>query len=129
MGLRAKGGAARERGGDVPLCWHQGRHPLQDEAEQAGGRAACRQVQGNACLQFDDPPGDLDQPIAQCVELGAVPRGASRQGSAQRPYQPVGGAMQEKAELVGGGLGAGRAVGGKVGLPALMWFSAWPRAQ
>jgi hypothetical protein len=37
--------------------------------------------------------------------------------------------MQEQAELIGGSAGARGAVGGEVGLQALMWFSACPRAQ
>ena len=56
--------------------------------------------------QLGDPRGDLDEGQTQRVELGIAPeRGLGRQ-SAQRVQEPVGGGVDQQAELVGCGLGA-----------------------
>ena len=81
-------------------------------------------VQGDAGLHLDDAGGDLDQAQPQGVELGAPPRRAFGQGGAQGPHRPVGAGVQEQPELIGGGAGAGGAVGGEVAFHALIWFSA-----
>lgn len=76
-------------------------------------------MEGDTGLQLDDTAGDLDQPETEGVELRAAPLRLLRQGRPQRPHEPVGAAVQEEAELIGGGLRAGGAVGCEVGLPGL----------
>ena len=77
-----------------------------------------------------DANGELDQAQAQGIELGDAPARASRHQRAQGPHQPVGAGMQKQAQLVGARRwqqevrSAARWV-----FHALMWFSAWPRAQ
>jgi hypothetical protein len=57
-------------------------------------------------LHLGDPGGDLDQGEADGVELGIAPeRGLGRQ-TAQGVQEPVGGGVDQQAELVGGGAGA-----------------------
>ena len=52
-------------------------------------------------LHLGDPGGDLDQREPERVELGVAPeRGLGRQ-AAQRVQQPVGGGVDQQAELVG----------------------------
>ena len=92
-----------------------------DEARQAveDGSQDCLagtgrwQMQPNLGFHLDHARRDLDQPKAQRVELRDPPGRALWHGGAQGPHQPIGAGMQEQAELIGGRLGAGRAVGGK----------------
>ena len=70
-------------------------------------------------LQLDHTRGDLDQAKAQGVELRHPPRRAFGHQRAQAPHQPIRAGMQKQPELVGGCLGAGGAIGGKVRLPRL----------
>ena len=80
-------------------------------------------------FQFDDAGGDLDEAQAQRVELKGAPDGAPGHGGAQAPHQPVGAGVEEQAKLVGGGLGAGCAIGGEVGFPGFdVVFSLAPPA-
>src|ERR671910_197100 len=70
-------------------------------------------------LHLGDAGGDFDQRETDRVELGVTPeRGLGRQ-AAQRVQQPVGGGVEQQAELVGRGAGARRAVGGEVQLVCL----------
>ena len=70
-------------------------------------------------VHLGDPGGDLDQREPDRVELGVAPeRGLGRQ-AAQRVQQPVGGGVDQQAELVGRGAGAGGPVGGEVQLVRL----------
>ena len=50
------------------------------------------------------------------VELGDAPHRALRRRDAKSPHHPIGAGMEKEPELVGGRLGAGRAVGGQMGL-------------
>jgi hypothetical protein len=81
--------------------------------------SARRQVDLYLRFQLDDAGGDLDQAQSQGVELHDTPGGALGHQPAQRPQQPISAGVQEEAELIGLGLGAGGAVGGKVVLPRL----------
>jgi len=76
------------------------------------------QVQLDLSFHLDDSHGELDQAQPQRVELRGAPGRAARHERAQAPHQPVGGPVQERAELVGGGLHARGAVGSEVALPA-----------
>jgi len=75
-------------------------------------------VQLDLGFEFNDAHSQLDHAQPQRVELGCAPRRAAGHERAQAPHQPVGGPVQEQAELVGGGFRARGAVGGEVTLPA-----------
>ena len=81
------------------------------------GGTCRRQMQPDLGFQLDHTGRHLDQPKAQGVELLDAPGRALWHGGAQSPEQPVSASMQEQAGLIGGGLAAGRAVGGEMGLP------------
>jgi len=74
-------------------------------------------------LDAGDHLGDatchLDQVKADRVELGIAPERCAGRQIPQVQHQPVGGGVDQEAELVGGGLGARGAVGGKVQLVRL----------
>jgi hypothetical protein len=102
--------------------WSDRRHArqsLEQQADDGSGGTGARQVDGDPGLHLDDAGGDLDEAQAQGVELGAPPGRAAGQRGAQGPQKPVGAGVQEQAELVGGGAGAGSSVGSEVGLPRL----------
>jgi hypothetical protein len=116
-GLGLKGwawfGARRPRGSGRAL----GGAGEPDEAGLVG--VGARQSDLDPGDQFGDPGGNLDQGEAQGVELGGAPeRGLGRQ-AAERVQEPVGGGVDQQPELVGGGPGAGGAVGGEVQLVRL----------
>ncbi len=48
------------------------REPLEQQAHDGRGGAGARQVDGDPGLHLDDAGGDLDEPQAQRVELGAA---------------------------------------------------------
>ena len=96
-----------------------GDQAAEDEVEDRLIGRAGRQMDLDLGFHLDDAGGDLDQPQPQRVELGDPPgRGPGHQ-CAQAPQQPIGAGVQEQPELVGSGLGARGAVGGKVGFPGL----------
>ena len=70
-------------------------------------------------LHLDDAGGDFDEAQAQGVELGDAPHRALRHRLAQTPHQPVGAGVQEQPKLIGGGLGAGGAIGRQMRLEGL----------
>ena len=74
-------------------------------------------MQPDLGFQFDHARRDLNKSKAQRIELRDPPGRALWHAGAQGPKQPVGPGMQEQAELIGGRLAAGRAVGGEMGLP------------
>src|SRR5712691_7272083 len=82
-------------------------------------RVGGRQGNFDAGDQFGDAPGDLDQAEADGVELGVVPERCPGRQAAQGQHQPVRGGVDQQPELVGGGLGAGGAVGSKMQLVSL----------
>ena len=71
----------------------------------------------NHGLHLDNAGGDLDEAQAQRVELGDAPHRAFRHRDAKSPHQPIGAGGEEEAELIGGRLGAGRAIRRQMGLP------------
>ena len=78
-----------------------------------------RQGDLDAGDHLGDAPGHLDQAEADRIELGIAPERCPRRQAAQAQQQPVGGGVDQQAELVGGRLGAGGAVGGEVQLVRL----------
>ena len=71
---------------------------------------AGRQRDLDAGGHLGDAGGDLEQRDADGVELGIAPERQLRRQATQRQHQPVGGGVDHQAELVGGRLGAGRAI-------------------
>src|SRR5260370_37164560 len=92
---------------------------VEDAAEDRLIGGARRQVDLDLLVQFDDAGGDLDEAQPQSVELHDAPGRAFGHQPAHRPEEPVGTGVKEEAELVGGGLMAGGAVGGEMVLPRL----------
>src|SRR6202140_4890170 len=107
-------------GGTTPRC---SRRQLGDLAGEHGEadlvRVGGRQGDFDAGDHLGDAPGHLDQAEADRVELGVAPERCPGRQPAQAQHQPVGGGVDQEAELVGGGLGARGAVGGKVQLVRL----------
>ncbi len=66
-----------------------------------------------------DAGGDFDQTQPDRVELRLAPERGARGQGAQAQQQPIGGGVDHQAELVGGGLAAGGAVGSEVQLVRL----------
>ena len=95
----------------------EARYSAEDGSQDSLVGTRRRQMQPDLGFHLNDARRDLDQPQAQGVELRHPPGRASWHGGAQSPEQPVGPGMQEQAELIGGRLAAGRAVGGEMGLP------------
>ena len=84
---------------------------LAGEHRKAGlVREGGRQGDPDAGDHFGDAPGDLDQAEADRVELCVAPERCRGCQSAQVQQQPVGGGVDQQAELVGGGLAARGAV-------------------
>src|SRR5215212_1543991 len=75
-------------------------------------RVAGGQMEANPIGELPDPAADLEQPQAQGIHLSA---GGISPGepAAQGVQQPVGGGMQEQAELVRPEAVVGQAVGGQ----------------
>ena len=70
-------------------------------------------------VTISDARGDLDQTEPDRIELRLAPEGCAGRQAAQAQHQPVGGGVDQQAELVGGRLAARGAVGGKVQLMRL----------
>ena len=109
------------------LCWgirpRHSRRQLGNTADEIGEaglvRKGGRQGHLDAGDHLGDAPGDFDQTEPDRVELSVAPeRGAGRQAT-QVQHQPVGGRMDQEAELVGRCLAARGAVGGEVQLVRL----------
>ena len=62
---------------------------------------------------------DLDQAKTDRIELGVAPEGGAGCQPAQGQQQPIGGGVEQQPELVSGGLGARRTIGGEVELVRL----------
>ena len=71
-----------------------------------------------------DAGGELEEPEADCGELGPGERVSLRDGVAHGEDQPIGGGVKDEAHLIGGGGSAAGAVGGKLGLVQL--DQVWP---
>ena len=115
------GVAPRGLSGDVPP--RRLRRQLGDapgEIDKAGLiRKGGGQSELDAGDHFRDPPGDFDEAKADGVELGIAPERGPRRQSAQGQHQPVGGGVDQEAELIGRGLGARGTAGGEVQLVRL----------
>jgi hypothetical protein len=95
------------RRGTVPrFSGDQARQAVEDDAKDRLIGGARRQV-------------DLDEAQPQSVELHDAPGRAFGHQPAHRPEEPIGTSVKEEAELVGGGLMTGCAVGGEMVLPRL----------
>ena len=100
--------------GWVPGCGHTARRSGDEpgEARRDDGKDFLdREHQGqgdpNAIGRFGDLGDELDQPVAESVELGHAPGRALRHEALERPEQPIGGPMQKESDLVGAGSRAG----------------------
>jgi hypothetical protein len=82
-------------------------------------RDGARQGDFDAGDHLGDAGGDFDQTEPDRVELGVAPERGARCQAAQAQQQPVGGGVDQEAELVGCRLAAGGAVGGEVQLVRL----------
>jgi len=105
------------RGITPRLSGDETRQAVKQHGEDRLTGGAGWQVDLDLGFQFDDAGGEFDQAQPQGVELHDAPDRAFGHDAAHRPQQPIGAGVQEQAELVGFGLVAGGAVGGKVGLP------------
>lgn len=111
---------AAEGFGRGTLPWRSGdqtRQALQHQAQDRLVGTGAGQMQHHPGLQFDDAGGELHQAQAERVELRHAPGRALWHHAAQRPHEPIGAEVQEQAQLVGRGTGAGRAIGGEVPFP------------
>ena len=78
---------------------------------------------------LDHPGADLEQALAEGRELGPGERHPARHRIAEREHQPVGGGVQDEAELVGQRALAGGPVGGELdAMPLDQVFRLSPRA-
>jgi len=107
----------------------QARQAVEDDAKDRLIGRARRQVDLDLLFQFDDAGGDFDEAQPQSVELHDAPGRAFGHQSVHRPEEPVGTGVKKEAELLGGGLMAGGAVGSEMVLPrldvVLRHFVAW----
>ena len=87
-----------------------------DDGEDILDREHRGQGDSNAIDRFGDLGDELDQPVAQRVELDHAPGRALRHEALERPEQPIGGPMQKEPDLVGAGSRAGGPIGGQVKL-------------
>src|SRR5712671_4876388 len=81
--------------------------------------ARMMEQQRRLCIPHDDAGSDLDQTKADRCELCSRQRRALRSGAAHGKHKPVGGGVQDQAELVGFGIAAGGAVGSELALVQL----------
>ena len=81
-------------------------------------RECLRQVQGDAPDRALDPPGDLEQALAQGPDLGGADRRGARMGL-QHLAQDIGRRGEQQTELVGREARATRAIHGH---PVLQFF-------
>jgi len=98
---------------DLPRPGNQAQHRRLADAvgSDQAHRAAGWQSDLDAGDHLGNAPGNLDQAQADRVELGIAPEGFPGRLVAQGQHQPVGGGVDQQAELVGGGLGARGAIG------------------
>ena len=113
MGLRGRVpgcGHTAQRSGDEPG------EACRDDGEDILDREHRGQGDPNAIGRFGDLGDELDQPVAQGVELDHAPGRAFWHEALEGPEQPIGGAMQKEPDLVGAGSRAGGPIGGQVKL-------------
>ena len=114
-GLRGRvpgGGHMARRSGDEPG------EARRDDGEDILDREHRGQGNSNAIGRFGDLGDELDQPVAQGVEL--APGRALRHEALERPEQPIGGPVQKEPDLIGAGSRAGSPIGGQVKLQQVL---------
>jgi len=100
--------------------WSCGAEPSGECAED-GAIGACRgQKDSDAGGPLHDARSDLDQAKAHCGELCIGQLRACGYRVAHGEHEPVGGGVQDQAELVGFGIAAGGAVGSELALVQLV---------
>src|SRR6266508_924180 len=80
-------------------------------AKECSIRTSAGQRDANARSTFHDTSGDLDETQSEGCELGAEQRRALWHRLARGEHEPVGGGVQNQAELVGLGIAARGAIG------------------
>ena len=88
-------------------------------AQQIRLGTGSREGEADPACGLSDASPELEQPEADRGELGSGEAVGGRDGVAHGEHQPVGGGVQDEPHLVGGGVPAGCAVGGKLGLVQL----------
>src|SRR5450432_168173 len=106
--------------GDRGLTPH-GSWPLRDQgvgeaAEQIGLGTSCREGETNAAGRLGDTGGDFEKPEPDRCELGRGQITRLRDGVAHSEDEPIGGGVENEADLVGERRAAAGAVGGELGL-------------
>ena len=112
--LAFEGGAD---GADVRVCWvsrtggswgtspRQSGWDLSGAAGEHGEHVAIGEHRWQRDLyagrHLGDAGGDFDQGEADCVELGLAPERGLRREAAQGVHEPVGGGVDQQAELIG----------------------------
>src|SRR5216684_1182266 len=96
-----------------------GAEPSGECAEDSAIGTGRGQIDTDAGGTLDDAGSDLDQTNADRCELCSRYRRALRNGTAHGKHEPVGGGVQDQAELVGFGIAAGGAVGSELALVQL----------
>ena len=117
-GLRVERGSG-SRGTPPRRSGSRGREPARQHAEQGGVGAGRDEVDAHAGGLLHHPGADLEQSSADGGELGPGEVHPARHRIAEREHKPVGGGVEDQAELVGERALAGGAVGGELGLVLL----------
>src|SRR5467141_5032071 len=99
--------------------WSCGAEPSGERAEDSAIGTCRGQIDTDAGGPLDDAGSDRDQTKADRCELSSRQRRALRSGAAHGKHKPVGGGVQDQAELVGFGIAAGGAVGSELALVQL----------
>jgi hypothetical protein len=114
------GGDGGAKGAFAPRRSRSTRHERGGQAgEEFGLGTGGGEGQTDAARHFDYASGDLEQLEAQCRELGLGQVALFRNGVADGEHEPVGGGVQNEADLVGERRAARRAIGGKLSLVQL----------
>src|SRR5271163_2210782 len=92
---------------------------VSEAAEQVSLRTSCRKGETDAAGGLDDAGGDFQQPEPDGGELGRCQIAWLRNGVANGEDEPIGGGVEDQADLVGERRAATGTVGGKLGLVQL----------
>jgi hypothetical protein len=111
-----------------------GSWPLRDQgvgeaAEQIGLGTSCREGETNAAGRLGDTGGDFEKPEPDRCELGRGQITRLRDGVAHSEDEPIGGGVENEADLVGERRAAVVRSEASWDLCSLIRFSACPRAQ
>src|SRR6201989_1980011 len=102
----------------------RGSRPLRDQcvceaAEQISLRTSCRKGETDAAGCLDDTGCDFEKPEPDRGELGGGQIARLRDGVAHGKDEPIGGGVENEADLVGERRATAGAVGGELGLVQL----------